>query len=160
MRFRRFFFYLQFWAIAVLPLWLLIGRGIQLAGPGWGLVALLVATPILSLALLVILGLTMARKSVRRSRMLSRTDVLTLSAWYLSLIFLGLVAQPITIIVAVIVGLAVFWIMVWQLLAETRDRISMTLGRFDSIRVESEDLQVVDRALPASTGAPQPGVTE
>lgn len=92
--------------------------------------------------------------------MLSKTDVLALSVWYLSLIFLGLVAQPVTIIVAVVVGLAVFWTMVWQLLTETRDRISLTLGRFDSIRVDAEAVQVVDRALPASTGAPQSGVTE
>lgn len=134
---RRAFFYLQFWVIAVLPLWMLIGRGIQLDRPGWGLIALLIATPLLSVALLAVLGLTMARRSVRRARMVSWLDVGVLSAWYVSIILMGLIAEPITIVIAVVVGLAVFWTMVWQLVMETRDRVSLALGRFDALKSNS-----------------------
>lgn len=134
---RRAFFYLQFWAIAVLPLWVLIGRGVQLEGSGWGLLGLLLATPLLSLGLLVTLGLTVARRSVRRAKLVSRLDVAVLLVWYASLVLLGLIAKPFTVILAIVVGLIVFWTMVWQLFNELRNRVSLSLGKFDAIKVKS-----------------------
>ncbi|MBX3067483.1 MAG: MFS transporter [Cryobacterium sp.] len=134
---RRAFSYLQFWAIAVLPLWVLIGRGVQLEGSGWGLLGLLLATPLLSLGLLVTLGLTVARRSVRRAKLVSRLDVAVLSVWYVSLVLLGLIAKPFTVILAIVVGLIVFWTMVWQLFNELRNRVSLSLGKFDAIKVKS-----------------------
>src|SRR5690606_28300103 len=79
---RRAFYYAQYWAIPVLPLWLLIGRGITIDGPGWEFVVLLFAAPALSLALIVVMGITMARRSVRRARLVSWLDVGVLTGWY------------------------------------------------------------------------------
>ena len=89
---RRAFYYAQFWMIPVLPLWLLIGRGLSIDGNGWELVVLLFAAPLLSLALIVVMGLTMARKAVRRARMLSWMDVGILGSWYASIIVAGIIS--------------------------------------------------------------------
>ena len=66
---RRVFYYAQFWMIPVLPLWLLIASGLSISGSGWELMMLLFAAPLLSVALIIVMGLTMARKAVRRARL-------------------------------------------------------------------------------------------
>ena len=44
---RRALYYAQFGAVPILPLWLLIGRGIVIDGTGWEFVLLLFVCPIL-----------------------------------------------------------------------------------------------------------------
>lgn len=134
---RRAFFYMQFWAIPVLPLWLLVGRGLAISGSGWELVVLLFATPLLSVALIVVMGLTMARKAVRRARLLSWIDVGILGAWYLSLIAAGLYSLPWLAILAIALMLAAFWSAVWQWVVETRQRITLAFASYDAIPVTS-----------------------
>ncbi len=134
---RKAFYYAQYWAIPVLPLWLLIGRGIAIEGSGWELVFLLFAAPALSLALIVVMGLTVARKSVRRARLLSWVDVGLLSAWYVVIIFAGLFTNPLVAVAAIVVTLAAFWGTVWQLVSETRQRINLAFAGYEAIPVTS-----------------------
>jgi hypothetical protein len=127
------FYYAQFWAIPVLPLWLLVGRGIAIDGSGWALVVLLFAAPLLSLALIVIMGLTMARRSVRRSRLVSRLDLGILAAWYAVLVVAGLISNPLLAVLAVLLTLVAFWSSIWQLFVETRQRLNTALAGFASV---------------------------
>lgn len=134
---RRVFYYAQFWAIPVLPLWLLIARGITLDSPGWGLLVLLFAAPLLALMLVVIAGLTLARKSVRRARLVSWLDVAALTAWYAVIVVAGLVSGPLMAVIVVAATIAVFWLQVWQLFVETRRRISVAFAGYDAIPVST-----------------------
>jgi hypothetical protein len=132
---RKVFYYVQFWAIPVLPLWLLIARGITIDGSGWELIFLLFTAPALSLALIVVMGLTVARKSVRRSQLLSWLDVGILAAWYASIIFLGLMSNPLVAVSAIVLTLVAFWSTVWQLVVEARQRISLAFASYEAIPV-------------------------
>ncbi len=134
---RRGFYYAQFWAVPVLPLWLLIGRGITMGGSGWELLFLLLAAPALSLALIVVMGLTIARKSVRRSRLVSWVDIGVLAAWYAVVIAAGLVSNPLVAVGMIVFTLAAFWSAVWQLIVDTRHRISLAFAGYDAITVTS-----------------------
>ncbi len=134
---RRAFYYAQYWAIPVLPLWLLIGRGITIDGPGWEFVVLLFAAPALSLALIVIMGLTMARRSVRRARMVSWLDAGILACWYAVIVVSGLYSNPLVAVLAVVATLAAFWSAVWQLYVETRHRVTLAFAGYDSVQVTS-----------------------
>ncbi|GAA3748492.1 hypothetical protein GCM10022239_24860 [Leifsonia bigeumensis] len=134
---RRAFYYAQYWAIPVLPLWLLIGRGITIDGPGWEFVVLLFAAPALSLALIVIMGLTMARRSVRRARMVSWLDVGILACWYAVVVIAGLYSNPLVAVLAVVATLLGFWSAVWQLFVETRHRVTLAFAGYDAVQVTS-----------------------
>jgi hypothetical protein len=130
---RRAFYYAQFWAIPVLPLWLLVGRGIAIDGAGWELLVLLFATPALTVGLIVVMGLTVARKAVRRARLLSWVDVDVLAAWYLAIIAGALVASPVIAVVVLALTLVAFWSAVWQLVVETRHRVNAALVGFSVV---------------------------
>ncbi|MBX3092323.1 MAG: MFS transporter [Cryobacterium sp.] len=134
---RRGFYYAQFWAIPVLPLWLLIGRGIAIDGSGWELVFLLFAAPALSLALIVVMALTVARKSVRRSRVLSWVDVGILTVWYASIVVAGVFSSPLAAVAVVVFTLVAFWGVVWQLVVETRQRINLAFASYGAVPVTS-----------------------
>ena len=134
---RRAFYFAQFWAIPVLPVWLLIGRGVMMDGIGWGFLALLVACPLLSVAMIAVMGITMARKSVRRARMLSWLDVGALTAWYLSVVFAGLIANAFVAVLVVVLMLVAFWSAVWQLVVETRLRINTAFAGFQNMQARA-----------------------
>lgn len=130
---RRGFYFVQFGAIPILPLWLLIGRGIVIDGTGWEFVLLLFVCPILALAMLIVAGLTIARKSVRRSRAVSWLDVGLLVAWYLAIIAAGFVAHPVMAVLVVMLSVAVFWSAVWQLYTETRRRVRSAFASLSAV---------------------------
>lgn len=134
---RRAFYYAQYWAIPVLPLWLLVSRGIAIDGAGWELVVLLFAAPVLSLVLIVVMALTMARRSVRRARLVSWLDVGILAAWYATLVVAGLFSNPLVAVLAIAMTLVAFWSSAWQLFAETRRRVTAVLARYEAIQVTS-----------------------
>lgn len=134
---RRAFFYAQFWMIPVLPLWLLIATGLSINGAGWELLALLIAAPLLSLALIVVMGLTMARKAVRRARMLSWIDVGILGIWYASVVLAGAFSHPMLAVLAISLTFVAFWSAVWQWVVETRERVTLAFASYDAIPVTS-----------------------
>lgn len=134
---RRVFYFAQFWTIPVLPLWVLIARGVSLDGSGWALLALLIATPVLSILLIVVMALTMARKTVRRARMVSWPDVGIYAAWYASVVVAGLVANPFVAVLALALTLLAFWSAVWQLIVETRNRLALTFAVYSAVPAPS-----------------------
>ena len=86
---RRAFFYWQFVAAVLLPLWVLIGRGLFGAAVGWQFLLLIVLMPLLSIAMFAVGGVTAARKEVRRNRAVAWLDVAVIGAWHLTIISLG-----------------------------------------------------------------------
>lgn len=128
---RRAFYYAQFGAFIVLPLALLIGRGLVLAGSGWDLALLLLVSPILGVFMLVVAGFTAARKVVRRDRALSWLDVGLHSAWYLSIVAASIFAHPAIAAIVLVLSVAAFWSALWQLFAETRSRVRSALAGLD-----------------------------
>lgn len=141
---RRFYYFAQFGAIIVLPLWLLIGRGIVFSDSGWDFVGLLIVSPILALAMAIIMGLTYARKSVRQARAMSWPDVALHTAWYASLIVVGFVAHPATAVIAVVLTVGAFWFQLWQLISEIGKRVNRALEQFGGTRtVDDGDYRVI-----------------
>ena len=133
---RRAFYYAQYWAIPGLPLWVLIARGVAIDG-GWELVVLLFAAPALSLALIVIMSLTMARRSVRRARMVSWFDIGALAAWYAAIVIAALSSNAVLAVLAIALTIVAFWSSVWQLFLETKQRVSLAFAGYDSVQVTS-----------------------
>lgn len=128
---RRAFYYAQFGAFIVLPIALLIGRGLVLAGSGWDFALLLLVSPVLGIVMLVVAGFTMARKSVRRDRALSWLDVALHFVWYLSIIAASVFAHPAIAAIVIVLSVAAFWSALWQLFTETRRRVKSALASLD-----------------------------
>jgi hypothetical protein len=128
---RRAFYYAQFGAFVVLPVFLLIGRGLVLADNGWDFALLLLVSPILGLFMLVVAGFTLARKSVRQDRALSWLDVGVHFTWYLSIIAASSFAHPAVAAVVIVLSVAALWLALWQLFTETRRRVKSALASLD-----------------------------
>ncbi|CAO1652576.1 MFS transporter [Salinibacterium sp. NYA9b] len=128
---RRAFYYWQFIAVLVLPVWVLIARGIYGSSVGWDFVLFLILCPILAFALLAIAGLTVARKSVRDSKSVSWIDAGLLTVWHAAIIIYGFVDAPFPAALIVIVAIAAFWIALWQLVTETRNRFTSLVEGFE-----------------------------
>lgn len=141
---RRGVYWAQFAFAVLLPLWVLISRGIISDGVGWQFVVYLVLCPILFFALAALVGLTVARKRVRTTRAVSWVDVATLLVIWASVFTYGLFALPLLAVLIVLSIVAGFWVAGWQFVTETRDRVkgyfetgprSMTEARVISTRV-------------------------
>ena len=128
---RRAFYYWQFIAVLVLPVWVLIARGIYGSSVGWDFVLFLILCPILAFALLAIAGLTVARKSVRDSKSVSWIDAGLLTVWHAAIIIYGFVDASFPAALIVIVAIAAFWIALWQLVTETRNRFTSLVEGFE-----------------------------
>lgn len=120
---RRAFFGWLIPAAFVLPLWMLVGWIITGAG-GWALLwVLFIAIPGVFVWQLVLTLLVRARGTVRASRAVSWWDVLGFTVWHALVISLGFFDPawwaPV-LVVAVLVGLAVLWLALWQLWSEAR----------------------------------------
>ena len=86
---RKAFYWWLFPSAVVLPAWLLVGWAAFSQGSGWSFLGLLVLCPILFIAMLVVGGIVMARRSVREQRAVSWWDVLLFTFWHLSIIGFG-----------------------------------------------------------------------
>ncbi|HWU57662.1 MAG TPA: hypothetical protein VN045_03000 [Microbacteriaceae bacterium] len=130
---RRAFYYWQFIAALALPVWLLVGWGV-FGGSGWGLLGLLLVCPIAFVALLAIAMLIYARKSVRSSRAVSWIDVGLLALWHLSIIGVGFYGAGANWfgVGAIVVAIAAFWIVLWELVTETRARVASAFASIDA----------------------------
>ena len=130
---RRAFYWWLFPSAVVLPAWLLIGWAIYGNG-GWSFLGLLIACPILFIAMLAIGGIISARKSVRDARAVSWYDVGLLAAWHVSIIVFGFYipgASGWIAVLGILLGLATFWVSLWQLLVETRARVQLTFDAYE-----------------------------
>lgn len=105
-------------AAFVLPLWLLVGWAATDAG-GWAFVwMLLIATPSVLLGQLGLTLLVRARYAARAARAVSWWDIGGFTLWHCLTIALGFYAEswwvPVFVL-TVVVGLALFWLELWQL---------------------------------------------
>ncbi|WP_411701398.1 MFS transporter [Conyzicola sp.] len=131
---RRAFYYWQFIGALVLPIWVLIGRGIVQADQGWDFVFYLVVCPVLFFVMLAVAGLTVARKKVRVARAVSWQDAAIVGVWHISIITYGFLAFTGLAAVIVVLSLIAFWSAAWLLFTETRSRVkeALSLGAIDA----------------------------
>ncbi|MGA0566289.1 MFS transporter permease [Rathayibacter sp. KR2-224] len=123
----------QLFAVPVLPLWLLVGFGFFGGGAG-AFFLLFLGAAILLVFLAVLAGVTRLRPSVRTTRALGRWDAAATVAFHLALVGLGFFGATGAAfgIVSAVLGLATFWLAVWELLREWRDRVSDAVARASS----------------------------
>ncbi|WP_134517919.1 MFS transporter [Cryobacterium frigoriphilum] len=121
---RRIFYSWQFAAVAVLPLWLLIGSAIFGTG-GWAVLGVFFGAVALGLSLLVVALLVYARKEVRSSRTVSWPDVGVLTLWHGLIIGIGFAesASGWLSVLVVFVGIGAFWFALWELYDAARKRM-------------------------------------
>ncbi len=129
---RRVVYRLLFPLAVILPVWVLVGRGILIDGIGWGFLVYLVASPILFVALVVISALVVWRPGVRQERAVSAWDAAVFVALWLVLVAAGFVAHPAIVAAAVVLVLGAFWFTVWELLAESRRRLQAAMDDIDA----------------------------
>jgi hypothetical protein len=129
---RRLFFTWQFIAVIVLPAWLFVGWGV-FGGSGWGFLGLLIAGPAVFLALGAVALITFARPAVRRTRAVSWIDVATLVVWHAMVVGIGFFGSTATLftVLAILAGIAAFWLAIWQLLTDGARHVRATLEEFE-----------------------------
>ena len=138
---RRALYWAQFGMAIALPVWVLVSRGIIADGVGWQLVIYLAVAPVLFVALGVIVALTVARKSVRDTRAVSWRDAVALLITWAALVTYGLFALPLLAILIVLAIVGLFWLVTWELVAETRDRVKTF---FDAATPNNAPRQIPD----------------
>ena len=120
---RRAFFGWLIPSAFLLPLWLLVGWAVFSTG-GWAFLwVLFLAIPGVFLWQLLLTVLVRARGTVRAHRAVSWWDVLGFTVWHLLVISLGFFAEawwaPV-MVVAILAGVGLFWLELWQLWSEAR----------------------------------------
>ncbi|ODA89915.1 hypothetical protein ATY41_11745 [Leifsonia xyli subsp. xyli] len=126
---RKAFYWWLFPSAVVLPTWLLVGWAAFHTGSGWSFLGLLLLCPLLFLALLAIGGMLAARKSVRAARAVSWYDVGLLASWNAALVAFGFfpgAAAGWLAVAGVLLFLGLFWLGLWELVAELRGRVGET----------------------------------
>ena len=123
MLFRRALFYWQFTAALLLPVWVVIGRGLYGSANGWDILLYIVLSIVLGIALLAVAGVTTARKAVRTSRTVSTRDAIILSIWHLAIIVYGFADAAWLAAIIILITVVAFWQAVIALFAETRQRV-------------------------------------
>jgi hypothetical protein len=120
---RRAFFGWLIPAAFLLPLWLLVGWGVFKAG-GWAFLwVLFLAIPGVFLWQLLLTLLVRARGTVRLHRAVSWWDVLGFGVWHALVISLGFFDPAwwaTVMVIAVLVGVGLFWLELWQLWSEAK----------------------------------------
>lgn len=129
---RRGFYYWQFLAAFVLPVWLLVGWGV-FGGSGWGYVGLLIAAPLVFVALLVIALIVFARPAVRRSRAVSWWDVALYTVLHGSVVGLGFFGPTTTpfLVLGIVATIAGFWLALWELVSDGARSMRETMDAFE-----------------------------
>ncbi|AWB86738.1 hypothetical protein C3E77_08970 [Mycetocola zhujimingii] len=136
-------------ASVALPIWPLIGWGI-FGGGGWEFVGLVIAMPILFLALAAVSLLIYARPTVRREKAVNWWDVLVLTLWHVFIIGFGLFGENTTTfaVLGVLAGIAAFWYSVWAFFKDAAKRARETLAEFEQMATAP----TIGRVPPGATG--------
>ena len=129
---RRVVYRLLFPLAFVLPVWVLIGRGILLDGIGWDFLVYVFVCPILFIALLMIGGLMVWRPGARTEKAVTGWDAAVLIALWLTLIATGFVAHPALVALAVVLVLGAFWLAVWELVSAGRKQFQAVMDDIDA----------------------------
>lgn len=120
---RRAFFGWMIPAAFLLPLWLLVGWAVTGAGAWAFLWVLFLAIPGVFIWQLILTLLLRARGSVRADRAVSWWDVGAFTVWHGLVISLGFFAESwwaAVMVVAILVGVGLFWLELWQLWQEAK----------------------------------------
>jgi hypothetical protein len=102
--------------------------------------------------MLVVDGIVMARRSVRERHAVSWWDVALFAAWHLSIIGFGFFVPGASgwfAVAGILLFVAVFWVSLWQLLRETRERVQRTF--------EAYQRAAQPREVPYQSGEPVDG---
>jgi hypothetical protein len=118
---RRGFYHWLLPAAFLLPLWLLIGWGVFRAG-GWAFLwVIFLAIPSVFIGQLVLGLLVKARGIVRAERAVSWWDVAGFGTWHALTVACGFYDPAwfwAAFVGAVVVGVALFWLVIWELLGQ------------------------------------------
>jgi hypothetical protein len=87
---RRAFLWIMLASVVVLPVWVLVGRGLFGAPLGQAVVPLALLAPFLALQIAAVAGITLARKEVRGPRAVTWHDVRVVGPWLLAIVALGM----------------------------------------------------------------------
>ena len=135
---RRLYFYLQFAAVALLPVWIIVARASAPRGLGAIDVLVFLSWPVLAIALLAVAGITYARKQVRSTKTVSWLDVAVLTLWYGVVVLYGslILAASVTGVGLVagllaLVSIAAVWSAAWQLARAAKRRVETVMASFD-----------------------------
>ncbi|MHC2185013.1 hypothetical protein ACVLV4_000643 [Rathayibacter agropyri] len=122
MRTRRAFGSWQFPAAIALPLWILLGYGLFGGSSGWTVLGLVIALPILSVALAVVASIVAFRVTVRPTRTPEWSDVAVVGAWHVSLVAFGFVPPGWAALglLSVVLGVGALWYSTWRFLSDAR----------------------------------------
>lgn len=150
---RRAFFAWMIPAAFLLPLWLLIGWAVTGAGAWAFLWVLFLAIPGVFVWQLLLTLLVRARGTVRAHRAVSWWDVLGFAVWHALVIALGFFDPAwwaATFAIAIVVGVALFWLSLWQLWREARPT-----GAFVRVSEGMTYLSTDERTRPEPQREPQ-----
>ncbi|THG31735.1 hypothetical protein [Naasia lichenicola] len=129
---RKAFYWWQLASVVVLPVWILVGWAVFGSSTSSFLGVALTA-PFLVVALLVVTGLLLARRSVRTTRALSFLDVGVLAAWHAMIIGLGFFGATAELfgVLSIAAGIVAFWAIAWQIFDEARKRVRAVFETID-----------------------------
>ena len=120
---RRAAYIVQFPLAIALPVWVLIGRAFINPGSGWDVAIYFIASPILFIALAIIAGVIVARKSAREERAVTWWDAGLLIALWATLIVHGAIDLPALALLAILLIVSLFWLAIFELVTDTRKRV-------------------------------------
>lgn len=159
----RAFFWVMVGAILVLPAWIMFGRGLAGAPLGDALLLQAFLGPGLAILIAGVVGITVARKEVRRPRAVTWRDLRLLAPWLLVIALLGLTVvdsaggrtgsaltawlgdgwltasqsfTAIGVMVTIIGGIVLFWLQVLELGRETRARVERVVNDLQAPLIE------------------------
>ncbi|MEY2849861.1 MAG: hypothetical protein RI885_2528 [Actinomycetota bacterium] len=143
---RRAFYWIQLAAIVALPVWIVVAIAMSPRSLGAQDLLALLSWPALAVAMLVVTGLTWARRAVRSTRTLSWMDVASVGTWItVAAVYGAFIAgssalgSGLTGGLLVLVSIAAFWVAIWQLVRAARQRVETVMAQFDraTVRVDS-----------------------
>ncbi|MFT4028660.1 MAG: hypothetical protein QM675_02190 [Protaetiibacter sp.] len=148
---RRVVHWLLFPMALLLPVWVLVGRGILIDGIGWGFLGYLIVCPVLFVTLLVIGALVVWRPGVRKERAVSGWDAAVLIALWLVLVTAGFVAHPAIVAASIVLVLLAFWFALWELVTAGRRRVREVMDDVDAT-LSGARASVPQRPAPVDIG--------
>jgi hypothetical protein len=161
----RAFFWAMIGAIVVLPVWIMFGRALAGAPLGDALLLQAFLGPGLAILIGAVVGITLARKQVRKPRAVQWRDVRLLGPWLLVIALLGVTVvdsaggrsgsaltawfgdgwltasqsfTAIGIMATIIGGVALLWLQVLELGRETRARVERAVQDLQAPLLEQQ----------------------
>ncbi|MCR8670459.1 hypothetical protein [Agrococcus sp. HG114] len=165
----RAFFWAMIGAIVVLPVWIMFGRALAGAPLGDALLLQAFLGPGLAILIGAVVGMTLARKEVRRARAVRPRDVRLLGPWLLVIALLGFTVvdtaggrtgsaltawfgdgwltasqsfTAIGIMATIIGGVVLFWLQLVELGRETRARVERAVTDLQAPLLEQQARRV------------------